>query len=450
MGSIKNTKSKKSDVDVKQEDVIIAVLIADSFSMRFAPLTLDKPKALLPIANQPIIDYSLESLLLCGIQKTIVYCVSHSDKIRHYLKNSKWMSPVSKMVVEVYSQSSDSCFSLGDALRDIESKAIIRTHDFILLSVDVITNVPLLPIFEKHRERKIADKNLLMTHVFRQCFPGHRSRNPEDELALAIDPISQKILHYQSTANLKKLGFPLEIFKQHSQVELRYDLVDTHIFICSPLVLTLFTDNFDYQTWGDFVKGILTNVDIYDNSIYYHQLEGCYAAQVTNVSMYDAISKDIIQRWSYPLVPDLKWDAQTPRHTLSRDNVYKQPDVKLAKGSVVETDTVVGQGTIIGEKTHVTRSVIGKNCKIGNNVHLSDAYLWDNVVIKDGCKIDLAILADDVVVNEQVDMGRGCILGPGVIIAPGTKIAANTRLMSCPIKDDFSPDDGTSIMCILF
>jgi len=132
---------------------------------------------------------------------------------------------------------------------------------------------------------------------------------------------------------------------------LRYDLVDTHIFICSPLVLTLFTDNFDYQTWGDFVKGILTNVDIYDNSIYYHQLEGCYAAQITNVSMYDAIryleiliwftrptfyivlcfSKDIIQRWSYPLVPDLKWNAKTPRHTLSRNNVYKQPDVKLAK-----------------------------------------------------------------------------------------------------------------------
>jgi len=59
------------------------------------------------------------------------------------------------------------------------------------------------------RERKIADKNLLMTHVFRQCFPGHRSRNPEDELAIAINPVSQKILHYQSTSNLKKLGFPL-------------------------------------------------------------------------------------------------------------------------------------------------------------------------------------------------------------------------------------------------
>jgi len=45
-------------------------------------------------------------------------------------------------------------------------------------------------------------------------------------------------------------------------------------------------------------------------------------------------------------------------------------------------DTVVGQGTVIGEATHVTRSVIGQNCKIGNKVFLSDAYIWDNVVIK--------------------------------------------------------------------
>lgn len=36
--------AKKSDVDVKQEDVIIAVLIADSFSTRFSPITIDKPK----------------------------------------------------------------------------------------------------------------------------------------------------------------------------------------------------------------------------------------------------------------------------------------------------------------------------------------------------------------------------------------------------------------------
>lgn len=79
------------------------------------------------------------------------------------------------------------------------------------------------------------------------------------------------------------------MFKENAQVELRHDLVDTHISICSPVVLPLFSDNFDYQSWGDFVKGILVDEEILDNTIYYHELEGSYAAQVSNVSMYDAV-----------------------------------------------------------------------------------------------------------------------------------------------------------------
>ena len=97
-----------------------------------------------------MIDYSLESLLLSGVQRTYVYCVSHADQIRQYLKESKWMKTSSPMSIEVLSQSSDDCRSLGDALRDIDGKALIR-GDFILLSADVVSNVQLIPILEKHR-----------------------------------------------------------------------------------------------------------------------------------------------------------------------------------------------------------------------------------------------------------------------------------------------------------
>ena len=31
------------------------------------------------------------------------------------------------------------------------------------------------------------------------------------------------------------------------EVEVRSDLADTHIYICAPEVLMLFSDNFDYQ-----------------------------------------------------------------------------------------------------------------------------------------------------------------------------------------------------------
>lgn len=107
--------------------------------------------------------------------------------------------------------------------------------------------------------------------------------------------------------------------------------MDTHISICSPTVLELFSDNFDYQTWDHFVKGILIDDEILGNNIYMHQLEGAYGAQVSNIHMYDAISKDIIRRWTFPLVPDMNRGPDTPRHTLSRHNVYQQPDVTLAR-----------------------------------------------------------------------------------------------------------------------
>jgi translation initiation factor eIF-2B subunit epsilon len=54
------------------------------------------------------------------------------------------------MSIEVISQSPDDCRSLGDSLRDIDGKSLIR-GDFILMSADVISNVQLIPILEEHR-----------------------------------------------------------------------------------------------------------------------------------------------------------------------------------------------------------------------------------------------------------------------------------------------------------
>ena len=70
---------------------------------------------------------------------------------------------------------------------------------------------------------------------------------------------------------------------------MRYDLKNTHISICSPTVLTLFTDEFDYETMTDMMRGILNDEEnLAGHTINYHLLEGSYVAQVSNLSMYDA------------------------------------------------------------------------------------------------------------------------------------------------------------------
>ena len=43
--TIKSSKTSRADI-LKQENTVVAVLIADSFSVRFAPLTESKPKVI--------------------------------------------------------------------------------------------------------------------------------------------------------------------------------------------------------------------------------------------------------------------------------------------------------------------------------------------------------------------------------------------------------------------
>ncbi len=65
--------------------------------------------------------------------------------------------------------------SMGDALRDLDSKQLIQS-DFILMSGDVISNLNLVPILEEHRNRKLSDKNSIMTLILKPSGINHPSR----------------------------------------------------------------------------------------------------------------------------------------------------------------------------------------------------------------------------------------------------------------------------------
>ena len=66
----------------EEEDVLQAVILADSFNNRFKPLTTNKPRCLLPVCNAPLLDWTFESLALAGVQEVFVICRSHAALVR--------------------------------------------------------------------------------------------------------------------------------------------------------------------------------------------------------------------------------------------------------------------------------------------------------------------------------------------------------------------------------
>ncbi|XP_005284087.2 translation initiation factor eIF2B subunit epsilon [Chrysemys picta bellii] len=427
-----------------------AVLVADSFNRRFFPVSKDRPRVLLPLANVAMIDYTLEFLTATGVEETFVFCCWKSAEIKEHLHKSKWCRRTSSNKVRIVT--SDLYRSLGDVLRDVDAKSLVRS-DFLLVSGDVVSNINVSAALEEHRMRRKLDKNVsVMTMIFKESSPGHRARCQEDDIILAMDSTTNRVLHYQRTQELKRFRFPVSLFQSNIEtVEVRHDLLDCHISICSPQVAELFTDNFDYQTRDDFVRGLLVNEEVLGNQIHMHVTAEEYGARVSNLLMYEAVCSDIIRRWVYPMTPEMNFtDDETQSYTHSKHNIYRGAEVSLGHGSVLDDNVLIGQGTVIGSNCSITNSVIGQNCKIGDEVILDGAFLWNGVHVADRVVIRQSIVCDEAEVKEKVKLNPHCVLtsqvvvGPNITLLEGTVISLHSPDEEEEDDDEFSDDSGVN------
>ncbi|RKO95057.1 hypothetical protein CAUPRSCDRAFT_9413, partial [Caulochytrium protostelioides] len=136
---------------------------------------------------------------------------------------------------------------------------------------------------------------------------NHRSQPKGEEFMVCMDATTQQCLHYEYMEHYlpkRKIRMDLETLKGHPDLLLRRDLIDPGIDICSVDVPALFTENFDYQQIRQhFVRGILES-DLLGKKIYIDVAESVYANNVSSPQMYNAVSMDILSRWTWPVVPD--------------------------------------------------------------------------------------------------------------------------------------------------
>ena len=323
---------------------------------------------------------------------------------------------------------------MGDALRDLDARALIRSH-FILIAGDTITNAKLLDVLEKHKKNCKYDKGLAMTVVFKRAYTKIRSG---DEVVIAKDPVTGRLFHHQRLNPLvpeKKLSFPLELFTEQSSLVLEHDLIDPQIAICSPAALPLFSDNFDFLTRDDFLTGVLINEEMLDSRIYCEELPANeYAARCSNWQSYKRVSHDIISRWAYPLVPDMGICCLQQNYVFYRNNIYRNTKTSLARTSQLKENVVIAESQI-DEGTTISSSVIGRGCKIGKNCRLSNVFVWDNAVVGDNCQISNCVIGVDAVVNS------GCKISDCGIIGEGVELPAKTVLQKNYVQAKKPEDD---------
>ncbi|EMD38428.1 hypothetical protein CERSUDRAFT_113582 [Gelatoporia subvermispora B] len=425
----KSSSSKEKDL-ADDDEVLQAVILADSFNKRFRPLTVGKPRCLLPICNATLLDWTFESLALAGVQEIFVICRSFADQVKAAIKDSKWSKPSSGLKI-VPIVTAKETFSPGDAMRDIYTHGII-TSDFVLVTGDLVSNVRIDEVVREHKARRRANKDTIMTMVVKESGARHRTRSRGDSGVFVLDSQTSECLHYEPVTGYPPTtvaNIPREILAEHPEVELRNDLIDCSIDVCSVEVPSLFQDNFDYaDIRRDFVYGVLTS-DLLMKNIYCYVLKEGYAARVADTRSYDAVSKDILSRWTFPLVPDNNHPGgHAYEHLRGNKYIAKDNSVVLSRTCKIGSNTLIGAHTTIGPDASVHASVLGERCTVGARAVLRNAYVFDGAHIGAGAVVESAIVGAGARIGDGARVERGCLVGDGVVLGPGARLRKFARV----------------------
>jgi translation initiation factor eIF-2B subunit epsilon len=395
---------------------------------------------LLPLANTPLIEYTFEFLANAGVEDIFVYCGAHREQVEEYITKSKWAaasSPFSRL--ELIQSTSH---SIGDAMRDLDSRSLL-TGDFLLVYGDVVSNLPLESALAAHRARRAKDKNAIMTMVLREAGANHRTKARETSPIFVIDPSKDRCLHFEQMPNRDQthfLSIDPELLSTHQELEIRQDLIDCGIDICTPDVLALWSDNFDFQApRKGFLHSVLKDYELNGKTFHTHIVSDHYAARVRNLHAYDSVSKDIVSRWAYPVCPDSNL-VQGQSYRLQKGNIYKEEGVILARDCVIGSKTVIGRGTSIGDKTVIKNSIIGRHCQIGRNVKIDGAYLWNYASVGDGSVIGKAVIANEASIGRKCTIEDGALISYGVEIGEGVTIKGKHRITRAKRRQEASQD----------
>ncbi|KIK59771.1 hypothetical protein GYMLUDRAFT_44223 [Collybiopsis luxurians FD-317 M1] len=424
------SSSGKEKLIGDEDEVLQAVILADSFNKRFRPLTTRKPRCLLPICNAPLLDWTFESLALAGVQEIFVICRSHPQQIKAKIAESRWSKPGSGIKI-VPILTAKETFSPGDAMRDIYTRGLV-TGDFVLVMGDLVSNIRIDEVVKVHKERRKTNKDAIMTMVVKESGAKHRTRSKADSAVFVVDSETSECLHYQPIMGYPPTtiaSVPREILETHPDIEIHNDFIDCSIDICSVEVPSLFQDNFDYlDIRRDFVHGVLTS-DLLMKNIYCYVAKDGYAARVQDTKSYESVSKDILSRWTFPLVPDNNHPAGH-LYEQRRGNKYIDKDgtVVLARTSAVGNKCLIGSSTEVSDNAQIISSVIGRDCFIGTGTIVDNSYIFSGASIGSGCVIRHSIIGSDVDIKDNTVIEKGSLIGDGVILGPNAHLKAYSRL----------------------
>ena len=350
-----------------------AIILSAGEGSRMRPLTLTKPKTMLPVAGKPIIQYNIESLRDNGITDILLIVRYKEEIVRNYFGDG------SDFGVNIsYKTQKD---FLGTA------NAISYGEDFIddsiiVLNGDIILDDEIIHEIIKKYNYLSPDTLMLLTEV-------------EDPSAFGVVEIEN--------GNIKN------IVEKPKREEAPSNLVNAGIYIFNKDIFDKIRET-EISERGEYEITDSVSLQIEDNK-----------TVIGHKTSKDWI--DVGRPWELievneELIGKLKTEIKGT----------------VEAGAVIHGEVFLDEGSVIKAGVYIEGNVyICKNCDIGPNSYIrGNTYFGDNVHVGNAVEIKNSIIMENTNVSHLSYVGDS-VIGSNCNIAAGTNIA-NLRFDNATIK----------------
>ena len=367
-----------------------AVVMAGGEGSRLRPLTLRRPKPMVPVVDKPVMAHILDLLKKHGIDEVVVTLQYLAENIQEYFGDG------SSIGMTIHYSVEESPLGTAGSVKQAE-KWLDDT--FLLISGDALTDFDLTRAIEFHKE-----KGSLATLVLK------RMPNPLEYGVVIIDD-EGRVKQFQ---------------EKPSWGEVFSDTVNTGIYVLDPKALSYFEAGKVF----DFSMNLFPMMLKKGDPMFGYVADG-YWCDIGSIPDYMRATGDLLEgqvdvpRAGKQIAPGV-WaddDVEIDPGAHLYGPIYLSSGVKVKDGATIRGPAVIRDYTIIDSRAMVDRSIIWRNCYIGERAEVRGAILCRQVSVK-----SRAMIFEGVVIGDQTTVGEGAMIRPNVKVWPDKEIDAGATL----------------------
>ncbi|HJJ90330.1 MAG TPA: NDP-sugar synthase [Methanocorpusculum sp.] len=362
-----------------------ACIMCGGEGTRLRPLTFERPKPCIPIANSPSIIHLVTHLANLGFTDIVVTIGYLGDEIQKVLGDGSLYGATITYVSEN--------IKLGTAGSVKNAEEYLSDSPFLVVGGDHITDLNVLEFYREHlNSSAIISIGLISIE----------------------DPREFGIVELDASLCIRRF------LEKPSPGEIFSNLVSTGIYVCDPKILEFIPKNTKFDFANDLFPLLMENG---------YQLHGWLArgnwTDVGNPAMLRVAEKWMLQENVTTSVAG----------TLNVKNAYITGPVRfcdgitLGTGSRVVGPVFIGSGVTIGENAIIgPYTSIGENVLIKNHAKIFSSSIYNGVVVGANTTISGSIVDVDTIIGDNCSIEYNTVIGPRSVIRNSATIHSGTRL----------------------